>query len=366
MNMIKIEGLDILLGTFRIMDLHIEIHETEFHSLLGPTGCGKTLILESIMGLRKPIKGKIRIGEREVQGLPPEGREISYVPQDLALFPHLSVRDNIFYGIKARRLEPKGYEEHIHVLVQQMKVAPLLERFPANLSGGEKKRVALLRALAVRPKLLLLDEPLSGLDPSIKAEIQQVLKTLHTTLHPTVLCVTHDFEEAHFLSDRITVFMDGIVEQVGNKEDIFLKPASRNVARFLGANNVYLAKVLKRDEHCKRLILSVNGLHLSLPVTHCRNAVGSKEEMDLFVRPEEVMIIREGKPVKESLGHNIFEGTIIDIIDQRRYRIVHFQTLHGKILVEIFIPNYAFRNLDIGVGKPARIALRDEAFWIMN
>jgi ABC-type Fe3+/spermidine/putrescine transport system ATPase subunit len=364
--MIKIEGLDILLGTFRIMGLHIEIHETEFHSLLGPTGCGKTLILESIMGLRKPIKGKIRIGEREVQGLPPERREISYVPQDLALFPHLSVRDNIFYGIKARHLEPKGYEEHIHVLVQQMKVAPLLERFPANLSGGEKKRVALLRALAVRPKLLLLDEPLAGLDPSIKAEIQQVLKTLHTTLRPTVLCVTHDFEEAHFLSDRITVFMDGTVEQSGNRDDIFLRPASKKVACFLGANNVYRGKVLKRDERGRRVTLSVNNLHLSLPITHWRNTADTKEEVDLFVRPEEVMIIREGKPVKESLKHNIFEGTVIDVIDQRRYRVVHFQTLHGKILFEILIPNYAFRNLDIGIGKPAHIALRDESFWMMS
>ena len=111
--MIKIEGLNILLGGFRIMGLNIKIHEREFHSLLGPTGCGKTSILESIMGLRKPIKGKIRIGEREVQGLPPERREISYVPQDLALFPHLNVRDNILYGIKARRLDQKDYEEYV-------------------------------------------------------------------------------------------------------------------------------------------------------------------------------------------------------------------------------------------------------------
>ena len=212
-----------------------------------------------------------------------------------------------------------------------MRVAPLLERFPANLSGGEKKRVALLRALAPRPKLLLLDEPLSGLDPSIKAEIQQVLKTLHATFHPTVLCVTHDFEEAHFLSDRITVFMDGTIQQAGNKEDIFLRPASRKVACFLGANNLYRAKVLKGDEPGKRLDLSINGLRLSLPAIHCRNAVDTREEVDLFVRPEEVMIIREGKPVKESLRHNIFEGTIIDFIDKRRYQAVRFQIMQGKI-----------------------------------
>jgi ABC-type Fe3+/spermidine/putrescine transport system ATPase subunit len=364
--MIRIEGLNILLGGFRIVDLNITIHEREFHSLLGPTGCGKTSILESIMGLRNAIKGKIRIGEKEVQSLPPEQREISYVPQDLALFPHLNVRENILYGIKARRLDPKNYEEYISLLIHQMKVAPLLERFPANLSGGEKKRVALLRALAPRPKLLLVDEPLSGLDPSIKAEIQQVLKTLHTTFHPTILCVTHDFEEAHFLSDRVTVFMDGIVEQVGNKEDIFLRPASPKVACFLGMNNIYRAKVLRRDENGERVTLSVNDLHLSLPMTHWRDAFDRREEVDLFVRPEEVMIIRKGKPIKDSLKHNILEGTIIDIIDKRRHQVIHFQTMHGGIHIEIFIPNYAFRNLDIDIGKPAHIALRDESFWMMS
>jgi ABC-type Fe3+/spermidine/putrescine transport system ATPase subunit len=364
--MIKIEGLDIVAGTFRILGLNIEIQEGEFHSLLGPTGCGKTSILESIIGLRKAVQGKIRIGEKEVQSLPPEQREISYVPQDLALFPHLNVRENILYGIKARRLDPKNYEEYVSRLIHQMKVAPLLERFPANLSGGEKKRVALLRALAPRPKLLLVDEPLSGLDPSIKAEIQEVLKVLHTTFHPTVLCVTHDFEEAYFLSDRITVFMYGAVEQVGDKNEIFLRPASKKVALFLGANNIYRAEVVKRDDHSKRVTLSVNGLHLSLPMAHLRDTAGGKDEMDLFVRPEEVMIIRKGKPVKESLRHNIFEGIIISILDRRRYQVVHLETMHGKIPVEIFIPNYAFRNLDLVIGKPAHIALRDESFWVVG
>ena len=176
--MIKIEGLTILFDSFKIMDLNIKIEEEGFHFLLGPTGSGKTLILESIMGLHKPKKGKIWIGERKVQGLPPEQREISYVPQDLALFPHLKVRDNILYGIKARNLEMKSYEEYVQALIQVMKISHLLDRYPANLSGGEKKRVALLRALAPKPKLLLLDEPLSDLDPSIKAEIQQLLNPL--------------------------------------------------------------------------------------------------------------------------------------------------------------------------------------------
>ena len=253
--MIRIEGLTLHFDSFKIMDLNIQIEEGEFHFLLGPTGSGKTLILESIMGLQKPKRGKIWIGEREIQNLPPERREISYVPQDLALFPHLRVRENILFGIRARNLDMKLYKDYIETLTEVTKLAPLLDRYPANLSGGEKKRVALLRALAPKPKLLLLDEPLSGLDPSMKTEIQYLLKTLHSSFRPTTLCVTHDFEEAYFLGDGITVCIDGKVEQTGRKDEVFRQPRSRKVAEFLGARNLYRAKVLKKEERltlCRR------------------------------------------------------------------------------------------------------------------
>ncbi len=364
--MIKIEGLTILFDSFKIIDLNIKIVEEGFHFLLGPTGSGKTLILESIMGLHKPKRGKIWIGEREVQDLPLEKREISYVPQDLALFPHLKVKDNILYGIKARNLELKSYEEYVQALIQVMKIQNLLERYPAHLSGGEKKRVALLRALASKPKLLLLDEPLSDLDPSIKGEIQQLLKTLHSSFHPTILCVTHDFEEAYFLSNRITIFMDGKVEQVGERDDIFLRPKSKKLAQFLGARNIYRAKILRKDELLQRLILEVNGLQFSMPMSLYRDSIEVGKEVDLFIRPEEVMIIREGKPVKESLRRNIFLGKIMDIADKRREHTLYLQTVEGNIAIEIGIPNYAFRNLYLSVGKIVCVALRDESFWMLT
>jgi len=400
--MIRIEGLSIIFDSFKIIDLNIKIEEEGFHFLLGPTGSGKTLILESIMGLHKPKKGKIWIGEREVQGLHPEQREISYVPQDLALFPHLKVKENILYGIKAKNLKVQAYEEYVQALIQVMKIGHLLERYPANLSGGEKKKVALLRALAPKPRLLLLDEPLSDLDPSIKAEIQQLLKTLHSSFHPTILCVTHDFEEAYFLSDRITIFIDGNVEQVGGRDEIFSKPRSKKVAQFLGIRNLYRAKVLRRDEILQRVILGVhpttprregqgllrvdperrlptppsksglgaaewvNGLQLSMPMSLCRDSVEVGTEVDLFIRPEEVMIIREGKPVKESLKQNIFLGKIVEISERRRYHTVHLQTIEGKIPIEVAIPNYAFRNLNLSMGKIVEVALRDESLWVME
>jgi len=363
--MIKIEGLTILFDTFKIVDLDIQIEEGGFHFLLGPTGSGKTLILESIIGLRKPKRGRILVGDREVQGLPPERRGISYVPQDLALFPHLKVKENILYGIRARELDMKVYEAYVQSLVEVMRIEHLLERYPAHLSGGEKKRVALLRSLAPKPKLLLLDEPLSGLDPSIKVDIQHLLKNLHTSLHTTTLCVTHDFEEAYFLGDGITIFIDGEVEQVGKRDDVFLKPQSKKVAQFLGAKNLYRAKVLRNEESSQRLTLGINGLQFSIPMSLYRDKMKVGKEVDLFIRPEEVMIIREGKLVKDSLRQNIFEGEIMDIADKEKYYTVYFQTMEGKILFEISIPKYAFRNLNLSIGKMVRIALREESLWVM-
>lgn len=363
--MINIQGLTILFESFKITDLSINIEEGEFHFLLGPTGSGKTLILESIMGLRKPHKGRIWVGEKEVQNLPPEQRDISYVPQDLALFPHLRVKENVLYGIRARNLNLKLYEKYIDDLIQVMRIEHLLERYPVNLSGGEKKRVALLRALGPKPKLLLLDEPLSGLDLSIKTEIQHLLKTLHSSFRPTTLCVTHDFEEAYFLGDGITICIDGRVEQVGRRDDVFRRPQSRKVAQFLGAKNLYKAKVVGREEFPQRVILGVNGLPFSVPMGLTQQTFKVGTEVDLFIRPEEVMILREGKQVKDSLRQNIFKGEILDIIDRGGYHMIYFQTLEGKIPFEISIPNYAFRNLDLSTGKMVRVALREESLWVI-
>ena len=364
--MLEVRNLHCSAGQFSLRDLNLDLGAREYLVLVGPTGSGKTLILESIMGLHKPAKGRIWIGEREVQTMPPERREISYVPQDLALFPHLNVRENIFYGIKARNLDKQAYENYVQPQIHEMKVEHLLDRYPANLSGGEKKRVALLRALASKPKLLLLDEPLSNLDPAIKVEIQQLLKTLHSSFHPTILCVTHDFEEAYFLSDRITIFMDGRAEQVGKKDEIFLKPASKKVAQFIGARNLYRARILSQDPLMQRATLEVNGLKFSMPIRLCRDRVEEGKEVDLFIRPEEVMIIREGKPVKESLRRNIFPGKITDIIDKRMYQLINFQTMEGKINIEISLPNYAFRNLDLSIGKIVHVALREESLWVLS
>jgi ABC-type Fe3+/spermidine/putrescine transport system ATPase subunit len=363
--MIKIEGLTVSVPSFQIRDLDITIEEGTFHFLLGPTGSGKTLILESIIGLRKPSRGKVWIAGREVQNFPPETREISYVPQDLALFPHLTVKDNILYGIQAKRLDLADYEHHVRNLIEVMRIDPLLDRYPAHLSGGEKKRVALLRALAPQPRLLLLDEPLSGLDPSIRIEIQHLLKILHASFHPTTLCVTHDFEEAYFLADEITICIDGKSEQAGTKDEVFLKPKSRKVAQFLGARNLYHAKILRREEDVPQIILGVLGVPVSVPLSRCPHSIEPGNDVDLLIRPEEIMILREGKPVKDALKRNIFQGRIVDLLDRGRYWVVYVEASDAMIPFEISIPHYAFRNLNLSMGQAVHVALRDESLWVM-
>jgi ABC-type Fe3+/spermidine/putrescine transport system ATPase subunit len=160
--------------------------------------------------------------------------------------------------------------------------------------------------------------------------------------------------------------MDGKAEQVGKKDDIFLKPASKKVAQFLGARNLYRAKILNKDEFMQRATVEVDSLQLSMPMHLCQDSIDVGKEVDLFIRPEEVMIIRKDKPVKESLRRNIFPGRIVDITDKRRYQLINFQTMLGEINIEISIPNYAFRNLDLAIGKTVNVALREESLWVMS
>jgi ABC-type Fe3+/spermidine/putrescine transport system ATPase subunit len=160
--------------------------------------------------------------------------------------------------------------------------------------------------------------------------------------------------------------MDGKVEQVGKRDDIFSRPESRKVAQFLGARNLYRAKILRKDELLQRLILGVDDVQFSMPMSLCRDSMEVGREVDLFIRPEEVMIVREGKPVKESLKRNIFLGKIIDIDERRNYQTIYLQTIEGRIPVEIAIPHYAFRNLDLSIGKIVNVALREESLWVMG
>lgn len=241
--MIRIDRLCVRLPGFSLKSVDLSVEQGEFFCLLGPTGSGKTLILESVAGIVAIADGRIQVSGRDVTGLPPERRGVGIVYQDCALFPHLSVAKNIDFGIRYHRDATLSGRSKRHDLIDRLGLAPLLDRSVTTLSGGEKQRVALARALVTAPAVLLLDEPLSSLDPCFREEIRDLLGNLHRETGLTVLMVTHDFSDAHSLARRVAVLHDGWIEQSGTVDQVFNKPATAFVADFVGMKNVLPMRV---------------------------------------------------------------------------------------------------------------------------
>ncbi len=244
--MLDINNLSVSFHGFSLNNVSLTINDGEFFALLGPTGSGKTVLLESIAGLEKLKQGRIIIKGRDVTGLKPEERNISIVYQDYALFPNMKVQENICYGLRFRKekVNTNGAGK-FDLLVEVLQIGHLLNRYPNNLSGGEKQRVALARALLVEPDVLFLDEPFSALDSNTKDTVQLEVKKLHDTLKTTTLMVTHNFSEVFSLADRIAIINKGVIQQVGTTQEIFKTPNSRFTARFVGMKNIYPLKKLK-------------------------------------------------------------------------------------------------------------------------
>ena len=236
--MIRVESLHARFGQFRLQDINLTVQAGSSLVVLGPSGAGKTLLLETILGLRRLESGRVLIDGRDVSDWPPERRDVSYLPQDVALFPHLSVRENILFGARVRRLSHDAHAE-LRRLAELLDIGNLLSRRDVrSLSGGEAQRVALARALLVRPRILFLDESFSSVDAQLRRQLQEEFSQLRRELGVTVFHVTHDQEEAFLLGDRIAVMMDGRLIQLTSPNDLYAHPASVRVARFLGISNI--------------------------------------------------------------------------------------------------------------------------------
>jgi len=247
--MIRVQGLELAAGAFTLSIDELMVARGEFLVILGPTGAGKTVLLETIAGLRRPRAGAIWFGEREVTALPPEDRGVGMVYQDYALFPHLTVAQNIAFGLRARRRARDGRDrarpgERVDELASLLGIEPLLRRYPAGRSGGEQQRVALARALAIDPDVLLLDEPLSALDRQTRQELRTEIKRLCNELGATVMHVTHDLDEGLELGDRMAVLVDGRLRQTGSPHEVTRYPRDTAVAQLLGCPNVLPAAAL--------------------------------------------------------------------------------------------------------------------------
>ena len=245
--MIKFENVQISYGDFvAVDDLNLEIKEGEFFTFLGPSGCGKSTTLRTLVGFIDPSKGSIFVDEKDITRLAPEKREIGIVFQSYALFPTMTVYDNIAYGLKIKKMPKFEIDAKVNEIAQKIKISDKqLQRNVSELSGGQQQRVALARALVLEPKILCLDEPLSNLDAKLRIDLRLELKRLQRDLGITTLYVTHDQEEALTLSDRIAVFNNGFIEQVGTPQEIYNQSATEFVCDFIGDINKLTEETMK-------------------------------------------------------------------------------------------------------------------------
>ncbi|MCX7628912.1 MAG: putative 2-aminoethylphosphonate ABC transporter ATP-binding protein [Geminicoccaceae bacterium] len=279
---LRIRGLTKRFGAFTALaDVDLDVWPGELVTFLGPSGCGKTTLLRAIAGLDPQTAGTIEQAGREISRLPASARDFGIVFQSYALFPNLTVRDNVAYGLFATRRSKREIETRVAELLELVGLADQADKYPAQLSGGQQQRVALARALALRPGLLLLDEPLSALDARVRVRLRAEIRDLQRRLGLTTILVTHDQEEALTISDRIVVMNRGRIEQVGTPEEVYARPATPFVADFVGKMNFLEGRLAAPD----RVALAGAELRLAAPV-----ALPPASRVLLCIRPEEVVL----------------------------------------------------------------------------
>jgi ABC-type sugar transport system ATPase subunit len=297
---IRLEGITRTFGTGHAAarDVNLSIADGEFLVLVGPSGCGKSTLLRLIAGLEAPDLGRILIGERDVTALSPQERDLAMVFQSYALYPHMTVRENLAYGLKVRRTNRETIDTRVTAAAEALGLDGLLDRRPAQLSGGQRQRVALGRAIVRRPQAFLLDEPLSNLDPGLRVQARTEIRRLHRSLQATVVYVTHDQEEAMTLGDRIAVMREGRLEQVSSPEDIYARPVNTFVARFIGSPAMNLLPAAAVD-------------------------LDAAPETTIGIRPHDVVIGDGGRPM-----------ATVELVEPRGHdALVHLRLDNGPAIV---------------------------------
>ncbi|MCP5108751.1 MAG: ATP-binding cassette domain-containing protein, partial [bacterium] len=285
---LRLENISKCFARFQVTDIDLEICDGEYFVILGPSGAGKTLILEMIAGLLTPDTGKIH---------GTTGKKAGFIYQDYMLFPHLSVFDNIAYGLKIRKKEKETIKRQVETIAAQLDIAHLLERDVLTLSGGEKQRVAIARAMIISPDIYLFDEPTAALDRNARLKTHQLFAALHKQTGAIFVHVTHDFEEALSLADRIAILRDGKILQCGKPDDIFNNPGTREIADFLGYRNVFGGAV----ENYK---MAIDGIELTVPKEQAEFAYIAIKSDDVIISGEKF----------QSSARNAFRGTVTSVL----------------------------------------------------
>jgi putative spermidine/putrescine transport system ATP-binding protein len=289
-----------LFGTVTaVQDFNLDIEKGSLVSFLGPSGCGKTTTLRMIAGFEQPDSGTIQLDGEDITRIPPNRRDIGMVFQAYALFPNMTVRDNVAFGLRMRKIPKAEMGKSIDDVLEMVRLTDTAKRFPHQLSGGQQQRIALARALAVRPRVLLLDEPLSALDAEVRVALRGEIRRIQTQMAITTVYVTHDQEEALSISDKVVVMNNGLIEQIGTPEEIYRDPQTRFVATFIGTANQFNGKVTASDT-----VLCDNVLQLVVGDLH---GLSIGDDVVVLVRPESVKVQDEKETRKE---WNSIQGVI--------------------------------------------------------
>jgi molybdopterin-binding protein len=303
--MIRIENISKDLGEFFLRDVWLEINDDEYFVILGPTGAGKSILLETMAGIYRPDKGKIILDDRDITHIPPRERNIGMVYQDYTLFPFLTVEENIAFGLKTRKMREDEIKRKVDELEELLDIAHLAHRYPNTLSGGEQQKVAIARAIAIEPSILLLDEPLSALDSRTRDYLREELKRVKKEFGITMIHVTHDQTEALVLADRIAVMMHGRLMQVGTPYEIFNKPLNEELADFVGVENILCGEV-RANENGVAEIETDSGMTIFAVTDYHEGKV------KVFVRPEDIIV---SKSTGDCSARNVTSGKITELQD---------------------------------------------------
>ncbi|QTA37556.1 ABC transporter ATP-binding protein [Thermosipho ferrireducens] len=318
-------------------DVNLIVNDGEFIVLLGPSGCGKTTTLRMIAGLEEVTEGKILIDKQDVTYLEPRKREVSMVFQSYAVWPHMTVYENIAFPLKLRKLPDNEINKVVHEVSQMVKIEEYLNRYPSQLSGGQRQRVALARALAVKPKIFLMDEPLSNLDAKLRVKMRTELKAIHHKTGATTIFVTHDQSEAMSMADRIVVMKDGHIEQVGTPDDVYFNSANVFVAGFIGTppTNFFEMEIVREKGR-----LYLKNQFISILLTEELTQIlekYNKSHLIVGIRPENLKIT-------DDKSQAIFSEKILVVEPQGSHQIIAVEL--GEQIVKIVSPAFPKYNAD--------------------
>lgn len=318
-------------------NVNLTVEDGEFIVFLGPSGCGKTTTLRMIAGLEEVTEGKVIINGKDVTYLEPRKREVSMVFQSYAVWPHMTVYDNIAFPLKLRKMEQTEIDSIVKEVAEMVKIEELLKRFPSQLSGGQRQRVALARALAVKPKIFLMDEPLSNLDAKLRVKMRTELKAIHHRTGATTIFVTHDQSEAMSMADRIVVMRNGKIEQVGTPDDVYFYSANVFVAGFIGTppTNFFTMDVIRKNGE-----IHLKNEHIDIKVSEkVKKALEkyNKDKIIVGMRPENLLITNNKKEA-------IFTEKILVVEPQGSHQVIAVEL--GNQIVKIVAPAFPKYSAD--------------------